>query len=258
MTINEEVTLTLEEAVAEAYALLTGLELTHQPELNRFALMTRQLNRALRAIALEKEWSYFADTANLGACGGGEFRMELPTTLRARIIGDDSVRLQRASDGHVFRWAYILPRDALHKYRYMKGLWCAVTRSTIEFSRPLTTGEGALDVIVPVMREPVMFRLPDLGEEVPDEILQQEVDFFYPDLVVRCAAFFYAQVDPIMQPRVQTLESQYKDLLYQIMERDDRVTDSPYMNEVIVPVENGLRGNPFSYDTHPHAQDRRP
>lgn len=102
-----------------------------------------------------------------------------------------------------------------------------------------------------------MFRLPDdLGDEVPAETLSQELDFQYPDVVILRAAFYYAQTDPILQPRVQTLEAQYKDLMYQIIERDDRNTDSPYENEFYVPVQGVLRPD-YPSRTRPDADIRR-
>jgi hypothetical protein len=114
-----------------------------------------------------------------------------------------------------------------------------------------------------VMREPVMFRLPDQPEDPNDPLVvvdpairDQPIDFSYPDVIILRAAFYVAQTDPIMQPRVQTLEAQYKDLMYQIIERDDRNTDSPYLNEFFVPVQNSLVDQGF-YHPHPHSDERR-
>ena len=90
------------------------------------------------------------------------------------------------------------------------------------------------------MREPLMLRLPDIGEEVDEDTRNQPLDFAWPDLVIARAAYFYAQTDPVMQPRVQTLENDYKTLMYQLIERDVRHTDTPYTNEYILPLENGL------------------
>jgi hypothetical protein len=112
------------------------------------------------------------------------------------------------------------------------------------------------------MREPKMFRLPaqpvdpeDPLVDVPQEVLDQEIDFSYPDVITMRAAFLVAQSDPVMQPRVQTIEAQYKDLMYQAIERDDRNTDSPYMNEFAVPVQASLHGG-GSWHGHPHADER--
>lgn len=251
--MNPEVTLTLEQAVDEVLGLLTGLDLTYDPSLDRFRAITRQLNRALRSNALEREWSWYASTESVGTAVAGDMELTLRASVRPRIINDDAVRLVN-EHGRPVVWAYFLPRDALHKYQGKRGLWCSVTRNTITFSRPLYEGEEGLEIQVPVMREPLMFRLPEtLGEEVPEEILQQQIDFAYPDVITLRAAFYYAQTDPVMQPRVQTLEAQYKDLMYQIIERDDRNTDSPYSNEFFVPVQNTIHHGPGPVHWHPHA-----
>jgi hypothetical protein len=164
-------------------------------------------------------------------------RLALATPFRPRIINDDAVRLVN-DEGRAVVWAYFLPRDALHKYPIQAGLWCAHTRQNLEFSRAFYTAEEDLEIHVPVMREPVMFRLPAQPEDptaplvtVPKEVREQLVDFDYPDLVVRRAAYFYAQTNPLMQPRVQTLEANYKELMYALVERDTRNTDTPYQNE---------------------------
>jgi len=78
------------------------------------------------------------------------------------------------------------------------------------------------------------------------------VDFAYPDLIIAKAAYFYAQSDPVMQPRVPTLENDYKTLMYQLIERDTNHTDTPYVNEFILPLENGLINQDVSHH-HPHA-----
>jgi hypothetical protein len=75
--------------------------------------------------------------------------------------------------------------------------------------------------------------------------LAQEVDFEFPDVVIARAAWLYAQTDPMMQPRVQTLQDQYKDLMYQLIERDTAFTDTPYQNEIIVPVQGDIYGDPI-------------
>ena len=265
MSSNPEVRMTLDEAVAEVLSTLTGLDLTYDPELDRYRSITRALNRALRANALENEWAWYASTASLGTIGCGDTVVHLPPSLRPRIIDDDAVRLVGGGcgsggcpdscgceDGVVVRWAYFLPRDALHKYTGKQGLWCSEERQSIVFNRPFTAAEEGLDIQVPVMREPVMFRLPEIGADVPDRIRDQPVDFAYPDLVINRAAYFYAQTDPVMQPRVQTLEANYKTLMYQLIERDTRHTDSPYLNDYLLPLENGLRPvEPHHH--HPHS-----
>jgi hypothetical protein len=260
--MNPETLLTLDDCVGEVLGLLTGLDLTYDPRMDRYRAVVRQLNRALRSNALEKEWSYYSDVEEVGTASAGETMVQVRSSLRPRIVNDDAVRLV-AADGCPVRWAYFLPRDALHKYRNRGGLWCSVTRNTIEFSRPFTSGEDGLSIQVPVMREPRMFRLPAQPEDenasavdVPEAIRNQPLDFPYPDLVTLRAAFYYAQTDPVMQPRVQTIEAQYKDLMYQIIERDDRNTDSPLQNEFFVPVQNSLHGHTDMSHLHPHADER--
>ena len=93
---------------------------------------------------------------------------------------------------------------------------------------------------VPVMPEPKMFRLPEAGKKVPVTVRRQLIDFPYPDVVISRAAWYYAQADPVMQPRAQTLEEGYKDLMYQLIERDTNHTDTPYQNTFTLPLESGL------------------
>lgn len=261
--LNPDVSMTLDEAVGEVLSLLTGLDLSYSPEQDRYRAVARSLNRALRANALEQEWGYYSDTENIGTAFAGQLDAELRTTRRPRIINDDAVRLVDA-DGRPLVWAYFLPRDAIHKYQSYRGLWCAVTRNTIRFSRPITDAEAGLGIEVPVMREPVMFQIPPVPEDpnvaytpIGAEIRNQPLDFPYPDLITLRAAYLYAQTDPVMQPRVQTLEAQFKDLMYQVMERDERNTDSPYENEFTVPVVNGIDGASSHGFRHPHADARR-
>ena len=253
---NRDVTLTLEDAVLEVLGTLTGLDLHYSPELDRFQAITRALNRALRAVALEAEWSYFTSDENVSTSFLGQTKVDLSINVRPRIINDDCVRLV-AEDGKVVRWCYYLPRDAIHKYASRRGLWVSVSRTQLTFSRPIGLGENGLSIIMPAMREPRMFRLPkDSG--ATRRILDQPIDFDYPDLVVAKAAQLIAETDPVMQPRVQTLEAQYKDLMYQLIERDGRITDSPYQNDFIIPIENDINGssyNNFSH-THPHSDER--
>lgn len=254
--MNVEVQMTLDEAVAEVLGTLTGLDLTYEAENDRYRAITRQLNRALRGNALENEWSFYASTTSIGPVGSCSDQVMLPASLRPRIINDDAVRFND-EQGVTVLWAYFLPRDALHKYQSRSGLWCSVERQTLKFSRPFSEAESTLEVIVPVMREPKMFRLPETGTTVPRAIRKQLVDFSYPDLIVARAAWGYAQTDPVMQPRVQTLEQEYKNIMYQLVERDTQSTDSPYINETIVPVQSGLR----DYDhlhLHPHANHETP
>jgi hypothetical protein len=259
---NPELTFTLDDAVAEVLTLLTGLDLSYRPELDRYATITRQLNRALRANALEHEWGYYSTVQSAGPAVENDHTIWLPADLRPRVVGDDAVRLVN-EDGQVIVWAFVLPRDALSKYWARAGLWCAVTRNAITFSRPFSFFEAGLDIQVPAMREPVMFRLPPTPEDpntaptpVPQEIRDQPIDFAYPDVVILRAAWYVSLTDPVMQPRAQTLEAQYKDLMYQIIERDDRFTDSPYQNEFTVPIQASLFDQGFVH-AHPHSDERR-
>jgi len=273
MAENPDVALTLDDAVQEVLGNLTGLDLNYQPEYDRYRAITRQLNRALRANALEQEWSHYHILENVGTSHAGDRLLTLRAAIRPRAIGDDAIRLVN-DDGQPLVWAYILPRDALHKYANRPGgLWASIiNRETIEFSRGLYDSEAGYTILVPAMREPRMFRLPEANEildpddvtaqdpptEVSDDIRQQTVDFDYPDVIILRAACYVAMSDPVMQPRVQTLEAQYKDLTYGLIERDTRNTDAPFLNEFFVPITNSIDGN-GSYTwsgRHPHSDER--
>lgn len=260
--MNPNVSMTLDECVAEVLGMLTGLDLQYAPEQDRYQSVVRQLNRALRAHALETDWSYYSSTEDVGTAHTGDRAVSIRASVRPRIINDDAVRLVD-SDGRPQVWAYWLPRDALHKYDDRSGLWVAHTRTLIEFSRPFGPGEDGLTIQVPVMREPKMFNLPAQPENpdlplvtVPAAIREQLLDYDYPDVVILRAAYYYAQTDPVMQPRVQTLEAQFKDLMYQLIERDEKNTDSPFLNEFTVPIQNGINHQGFVH-RHPHADERR-
>ena len=260
--MNPNVAMTLDEAVDEVLGLLTGLDLTYAPEYDRYRSVTRQLNRALRANALEREWSYYSDLEHVGVATYGQQDVALRASVRPRIIGDDSVRLC-TSDNTPMKWAYFLPRDAIEKYPSRRGLWVSITRQSLHVSRPFNSVEDGLNILVPVMREPKMFELPphpktDAEEvpAVPDTTRQQLLDFDYPDLIVARAAYFVAQTDPVMQPRVQTLENEWKNIFYALNERDDRNTDHPFLNEWNVPVQSDLHDTSYEDWHHPHADDR--
>lgn len=253
MSDHPEVQMTLDDAVAEVLGMLTGLDLTYEPELDRYRAIVRQLNRALRANALEQEWSWYASTLNLGNAQLGNQEMILPTNKRPRIINDDAVQMVN-SDGVPVQWAYFLPRDALSKYRDRRGMWCASTRRAILFSRPFNEAEQGLEILLPVMREPYMFRLPaNKGTTVSNSIRKQLIDFSNPDAVITRAAYYFAMADPVMQPRAQTLEAEYKDVMYQLIERDVANTDTPFENQFMLPIQPGLR-TPHTMHTHPHAE----
>lgn len=271
MSTNPELQTTLDDAVHEVLGILTGLDLHYIPELDRYRAITQALNRALRANALEKEWSYYSSLEDVGTAQAGDQAVQLRSSVRPRIINDDAVQLHD-EHGHAVVWAYWLPRDAIHKYGMRRGLWAAHTRQSLIFSRPFTRGEHGLQIMVPVMREPRAFIVPSQLESIesidPDaipgnngmtseEIREQLLDFAYPDVVVARAAYMYAQTDPVMQPRAQTLEAAYKDLMYQVIERDDRNTDSPYLNEFFVPVQNDIMGPDHQHHWHPHSDERQ-
>lgn len=260
---NQDVRLTLDDSVAEVLGILTGQDLSYDPQQDRYVAITRALNRALRANALEHEWSFYSSTEEIGKTREGVTTYFLRNSLRPRIIADDAVQLKH--EGTPVLWCYFLPRDALSKYVGREGLWASVTRNELHFSRGFYGGEVGLDIHVPVMREPKVFRLPEQPEDplaplvaVPQQVREQELDFDYPDVIVVRAAWYVAQSDPVMQPRAQTLEAQYKDLMYQLIERDDRHTDSPYQNEWNLGIQNSLSDlGPARAHGHPHADERR-
>lgn len=265
MAANPDVSLTLDEAVQEVLGLLTGLDVNYDPEYDRYRTIARTLNRALRSNALEHDWSFYSSVESVGIAHAGDRDLVLRSTVRLRQIGDDSVRFLTA-DGRVADWAYLIPRDALHKYngRYA-GLWASITRERLTFSRPLGAELEGLEIQVPVMREPRMFDIPSVPND-PDAVLEpitaatreQLMDFDYPDVVILKAAYMYAQTDPVMQPRVQTLEAQQKDLTYSLIARDDRATDSVFINDFFVPITNSIDGGSFGWNgRHPHGDERR-
>ena len=99
---NVEVAMTLDEAVAEVMGLLVDNDLELIPELDRYQAITRHLNRAMRQVARETEWSYYSSIENMGVAHHGDRVIELRSSVRPRIINDDAVRpvyLCRASRG---------------------------------------------------------------------------------------------------------------------------------------------------------------
>lgn len=259
---NPEVQLTLDDAVEEVLGILTGLELRYDPSLDRYRAVVRALNRALRANALEREWSYYSDLEEIGLARAGEQTVNLRATVRPRIIGTDAVRLCD-DNGRPVVWAFFLQRDAIENGPMRRGLWASVTRQALTFNRPFLQHEDGLHIQLPVMREPRMFRLPpqpedDEGQEVtvPQSVRDQLVDFDFPDLIIQRAAYYYAQTDPVMQPRAQTLKDDYTQTFYALNERDDRNTDSPNMIEWAVPIQSDLNGSSWQDYHHPHADDR--
>lgn len=257
---NPDVSMTLEEAVDEVLSTLTGMDLDYDPNQDRFRTIVRALNRAQRAIALEHEWSYYSSLEEVGYANKDERDVPLRQNIRPRIISDDSVRLVD-SEGQVRVWAYFLPRDAIHKYAAREGLWVAALPSTLRFSRPFLSRENGMMIEVPVMREPRRLVFPKIPQNpgttiqpVPEEILQQQIDFPYPDLIVARAAHIMAASDPVMQPRVQDLEAGWKTIMYALVERDDRATDAPFVNDFIIPISSSIYENaPAWTHQHPHS-----
>lgn len=193
MTGHVGVRMTLDEAVGEVLNSLTGLDLHYIPELDRYRAITRMLNRALRRNSAEHEWSYYSGLLDLGRVPQGQTFLQLPSQYRARAEGDDSVRLV---DEHnrPMRWAYVLPRNSLHKYNARQGLWCSVTNGKIEFSRHLNDYEASLAVQIPVMREPRNLVVPATLESIedldaplppfpPGSSVRQVRNFWFPDQI---------------------------------------------------------------------------
>lgn len=303
--------MTLDEAVGEVLNYLTGFDLHYVAELDRYRSITRTLNRALRLVATEQEWGYYSSILDMGELTHLQTEILLSRTKRPRIIMDDSVRLVDADD-NIREWAYILPRESVHKYQGRTGLWVGVTENRLTFSRPIQLKETGLRAFVPVMREPRQliipatfdsiedleadgeedplvvqkivqlrnFHNPDIVEEwvideteapyiytspesslaklalTPAQVRNQKIDFSFPDLIVLKAAFLYAQTDPLMQPRVQTLEGNYKDLFYALTERDTNHTDDPFINDFAVPIQGSLHEHQRNH-AHPHSDERR-
>lgn len=256
--MNPNVAMTLDDAVAEVIGALTGSDLQYRPELDRYQTVVRALNRAVRSVARSAEWSYYSSIEIVSTAAEGQQSVILRGTSRLRLIGDDSIRLVDPTDDRVIHWAYVQPRDALHKYRNQPGLWCSVTRQTIDFSRPFMKSEDGWNIVAPVMREPKLFVLPKQPEdpslplvEVPIETREQLVDFSDPDFVVAKATYYLAQSDPLLQPRVQTLEQEWKDIMYDLTERDQRVTDSPFINDYDLGISADIGGHAPHFG-HPH------
>lgn len=258
---NPELAVNLDEAVAEVLNKLTGMMVRYRSEEDRYGVVATQINAALRLVATEADWSCYASKEEVGIVQAGDRIVPLRAGIRPRIMIDDSVSLCREDDYPVV-WAAFLPREAINKVPDRTQLWVAHTQSTLEFSRPFRSGEAGLRIMVPVMREPVMFRIPprpldpnDPVPPVPLAVREQNLDFAWPDLVLAKAAYLYAQTNPTMQPRVQTLEAQYTDLMYALKERDSRNTDAPFMNPYFVPVENDIFGG--SSESHRPYGERR-
>ena len=83
---NTDVQITLEQAVAEVLTLLTGVDLTFNPAEDTFHVVARCLNRAMRAVALEHEWSYYSSTEEVASGPLSRVsRMPACATCRSRV-----------------------------------------------------------------------------------------------------------------------------------------------------------------------------
>lgn len=305
------VTMTLDRAVGEVLNYLTGYDLHYIAELDRYRSIANTLNRALRLVATEHEWSYYSAVQDLGEVSAGQTEIYHRRSHRPRIITDDSLRLVDG-ENYIKQWAYFLPRESLHKYQGRTGLWVASTENKLEFNRPISSVEAGLRAVVPVMREPREFLIPatfdsiedldadgeedplvlqkivqlrnfhnpDIVEEwvidetdapyiytspesalaqlalTPAQVRNQPLDFSFPDLIILRAAALYAATDPVMQPRKQDLDGQYKQLFYALTERDTSHTDEPYRNDFVVPIQGSLHGYNGTH-AHPHSDERR-
>jgi hypothetical protein len=214
-------------------------------------------------VALEQEWSYYSDIEQVGTAQYGMKEVAMRKSIRPRIINDDAARLIRSDTKETVEWAYFLPRDALHKMSHRTGLWVSCVRNDLFFSRPFNQAEHGLEIHIPVMREPKLFRLPVQPDDpnadripVPAEVREQYVDFDYPDLVVARAAYLYAQTHPVLQPRVQTLEANYDKIKYALQERDERNTDAPDQNAWSLGIDSSVGGNSSRGYGMPLADER--
>ena len=251
MAGNQDVVYTLDEAVGELLRNLHGLGVQYESTADRYHVIAHTINRALRAVALDNEWSWFCEDAELGVVQQGDRTVEMTSRQRLRIVQDDALRLE-TDEGLPVKWIYVLPRDALHKYAMVPGLWASATRTTIKFSRPIRGEEAGLRIVAPIMREPKMFNLPEPGKEITSSVRNQQLDFDYPDLVIAKAMYMYAQTDPVIQPRVPTLEENYNTLKYALIERDTQFTDSPYRNNWILNIANAPGQRATYNHFHPH------
>jgi hypothetical protein len=119
--ISPEVGFTLDDGVEEVLGLLFGQDLAYDPQFDRYRVIARMINRALRANALEHEWSFYHDMLSIEAVQGDRtLPLSVDATVRVRQTGDDAVRMVN-SEGDPMAWAYFLPRDALHKVRHQPG-----------------------------------------------------------------------------------------------------------------------------------------
>ena len=246
------VSMSLKDAVNEVHNILTGLDLTYEDRYDVFHATVRQINRSLRSVALEDEWAWYTEDADLGTTTEGQTEVDLMASYRPRVQQDDAVRLVN-SDGHVVVWAYYLPRDSLNKYLYKPELRVAFVRNQIVFSRPIQLYESGLQIIVPAMREPRQTKIPDPGQRMTDAELNRALDFEYPDMIIAHAAWQISMSNPVYQPRAQTLEEGFKEYKYSLTERNTNHSDSPLRNNFVPSYGDPYLTTPHR---HPHS-DRR-
>ena len=92
---NPETAMTLDQAVAEVFGILTGLDLEYEPEQDRYQAIVRQINRALRGNALEHEWSWYSSTETVGTTYVGMREVDRDTVEAARGMGMTPLQLLR-------------------------------------------------------------------------------------------------------------------------------------------------------------------
>lgn len=245
--------LTLSETVDEVVNTLYGLSTRFEPDTDSWHGMALTLRRALKVVATERDWIYYHDTVQVGTVEPDCSVIVVPSRYRVRKTGDDAIRLLD-SRGRPVVWAYIIPDDALHKYRALSGLWCSVVRQEIRFSRPFYKAEKGLRVIAPVMREPYLWPKLVSGQALPQDEMDRDIDFHRADMVVMKAAYLYAQTDPLLQPRVPQLEQDYRAVFYQVQEQDTNVTMGAMVNDFQLPIEGDYRFvSGHGYGLHPHS-----
>ena len=69
---NADVQMTLDQGIEEVLALLTGMDVSYSPAADRYHVIARCINRAMRAVALEHEWSYFHNVEEVGTVLAGQ------------------------------------------------------------------------------------------------------------------------------------------------------------------------------------------
>ena len=91
--MSKEVEMNLDQAVAEVSALLNGIELTLDHNQERYRVIARFINHALRDVALEVEWSYYSDYENVGISHEHIRLVHLRHSLSTRFMKDFAFRM---------------------------------------------------------------------------------------------------------------------------------------------------------------------